>query len=61
MLSKERESVWLVVRGILKDHGIRPFFAGIGPRVMWISAGGAIFLGSYQWAVNSLERQSVVL
>lgn len=55
MLSKEKEKVLPVLRGILKAHGIRPFFAGIGPRVMWISAGGAIFLGSYQWAVNALQ------
>ncbi|KAI1104455.1 mitochondrial carrier [Jackrogersella minutella] len=55
MLSKEKEKVFTVLRDILRDHGIRPFFAGIGPRVMWISAGGAIFLGSYQWAVNALQ------
>ncbi|XXG97596.1 hypothetical protein Hte_003902 [Hypoxylon texense] len=55
MLSKEREKVFTVLRDILSNHGVRPFFAGIGPRVMWISAGGAIFLGSYQWAVNALQ------
>ncbi|OTA65148.1 mitochondrial carrier [Hypoxylon sp. EC38] len=55
MLSKEREKVFTVLRDLLRNHGIRPFFAGIGPRVMWISAGGAIFLGSYQWAVNALQ------
>ncbi|KAI2783122.1 mitochondrial carrier [Daldinia loculata] len=55
MLSKERESVFVVLKDLLSSHGIRPFFAGIGPRVMWISAGGAIFLGSYQWAVNALQ------
>lgn len=55
MLSKEKERVIPVLKSILKTHGIRPFFAGIGPRVMWISAGGAIFLGSYQWAVNALQ------
>lgn len=54
MLSRERESVLSITKGILRDHGVRPFFAGIGPRVAWISAGGAIFLGSYQWAVNTL-------
>ncbi|KAL1879099.1 hypothetical protein VTK73DRAFT_7323 [Phialemonium thermophilum] len=56
MLAAQRESVFHIIRSILRDHGIRPFFAGIGPRVMWISAGGAIFLGSYQWAVNALEK-----
>jgi solute carrier family 25 S-adenosylmethionine transporter 26 len=57
MLSAQRESMVRVARTILKEHGIRPFFAGIGPRVMWISIGGAIFLGSYQWAVNALEER----
>lgn len=56
MLSSERQKVWDIVTGILRQHGVRPFFAGIGPRVMWISIGGAVFLGSYQWAINSLER-----
>ncbi|KAJ0124726.1 PET8 related protein [Diaporthe amygdali] len=56
MLSTERQRVWDVVTGILRQHGVRPFFAGIGPRVMWISIGGAVFLGSYQWAINAFER-----
>ncbi|KAI1433070.1 mitochondrial carrier [Xylaria sp. CBS 124048] len=55
MLSKERESVLVVLRDLFASQGVRPFFAGIGPRVMWISAGGAIFLGSYQWTVNTLQ------
>ncbi|KAI8946857.1 mitochondrial carrier [Xylaria longipes] len=55
MLAKEKESVRTVLRDLFASHGVRPFFAGIGPRVMWISAGGAIFLGSYQWAVNALQ------
>ncbi|KAG8164431.1 hypothetical protein KVR01_006349 [Diaporthe batatas] len=59
MLSTERQRVWDIVTGILRQHGVRPFFAGIGPRVMWISIGGAVFLGSYQWVINSLERGTV--
>ncbi|KAI1112940.1 mitochondrial carrier domain-containing protein [Nemania sp. NC0429] len=57
MLSKEKESVLVVLRDLFASHGIRPFFAGIGPRVMWISAGGAVFLGSYQWTVNALQSR----
>ncbi|KUI62828.1 hypothetical protein VP1G_09961 [Cytospora mali] len=56
MLSSERKRVWDIVSSIVRQHGVRPFFAGIGPRVMWISIGGAVFLGSYQWVVNALER-----
>ncbi|KAI1126578.1 mitochondrial carrier [Nemania abortiva] len=58
MLSRERESVVTVLRDLFASHGVRPFFAGIGPRVMWISAGGAIFLGSYQWTVNALQGEA---
>ncbi|KXX75000.1 putative mitochondrial carrier protein PET8 [Madurella mycetomatis] len=57
MLSSQRESMVRIATSILQEHGVRPFFAGIGPRVMWISIGGAIFLGSYQWAVNALEEK----
>ena len=58
MLGRAGESAWTVMRDLLREHGVRPFFAGIGPRVVWISAGGAIFLGSYQWAVNSLQGET---
>lgn len=43
-----------VVRGIAQE-GMGTFWRGIGPRVAWIGIGGAVFLGSYQWAWNSLE------
>lgn len=46
-----------VVQEISKE-GAGAFWRGIGPRVMWIGAGGAIFLGSYQWAWNTLEGKS---
>lgn len=54
MLSTERQKTLSILRQIMQESGPRAFFAGIGPRVMWISAGGAIFLGSYQWAINAL-------
>ncbi|KAF2094862.1 mitochondrial carrier [Rhizodiscina lignyota] len=54
MLSTERRAMIPLLREILRESGARAFFAGIGPRVAWISAGGAVFLGSYQWAINAL-------
>ena len=54
MLSRERQGVMTLLGQILKTLGPKAFFAGIGPRILWISAGGAIFLGSYQWAYNAL-------
>jgi solute carrier family 25 S-adenosylmethionine transporter 26 len=56
MLAREKTGMWKLLTMILRDSGPRAFFAGIGPRIMWISAGGAIFLGSYQWAYNNLHE-----
>ena len=54
MLSTEKQSAMKILGQILRTSGPGAFFSGIGPRIAWISAGGAIFLGSYQWALNAL-------
>ncbi|KAL4821314.1 hypothetical protein BDW67DRAFT_172139 [Aspergillus spinulosporus] len=45
-----------VVQGI-SSEGFGAFFRGIQPRVAWIGIGGAVFLGSYQFAWNTMERR----
>lgn len=42
-------------RGIYVREGVKALFAGVVPRTLWISAGGAVFLGVYEWAVNGLS------
>ena len=54
MLAREKQPMVSMLRSIMRESGPRAFFAGLGPRVGWISVGGAIFLGSYQWASNLL-------
>ncbi|PKY04617.1 mitochondrial carrier [Aspergillus campestris IBT 28561] len=49
-----RSRIKHVVQDISKE-GAGAFWRGIGPRVTWIGIGGAVFLGSYQWAWNALE------
>jgi solute carrier family 25 S-adenosylmethionine transporter 26 len=39
-----------MIRRVISDEGLSALFKGIGPRVAWISAGGAVFLGSYDAA-----------
>ncbi|CCL99723.1 uncharacterized protein FIBRA_01745 [Fibroporia radiculosa] len=39
---------------IYVSEGIHALFAGVVPRTLWISAGGAVFLGVYEWAVSSV-------
>ncbi|EOD47092.1 putative pet8 related protein [Neofusicoccum parvum] len=58
MLATQRQKVVPLLTSILKESGPRAFFAGIGPRVFWISTGGAVFLGSYQWTINALGGAS---
>ncbi|KLO09956.1 mitochondrial carrier [Schizopora paradoxa] len=40
---------------IYAKEGIRALFAGVVPRTLWISAGGAVFLGQYEWTVKCLR------
>lgn len=54
MLSPERVSVPTLFAHMARREGWRPFFAGVAPRVTWISIGGFIFLGSYQWVINTM-------
>jgi solute carrier family 25 S-adenosylmethionine transporter 26 len=54
MLSPTRVGVVTLAARIWRQEGARVFLSGIGPRVTWISIGGAVFLGSYQWTSNLL-------
>lgn len=54
MLAQKKESAVSITSRIWKEEGPKAFFSGLGPRTMWISIGGAVFLGSYQWASNTL-------
>lgn len=42
----------------ISGEGAGAFWRGIGPRVAWIGIGGAVFLGSYQWAWNTLDARA---
>ncbi|OTF75356.1 S-adenosylmethionine mitochondrial carrier protein-like protein [Euroglyphus maynei] len=44
------------IRLIFERKGLNGLWAGAVPRVVWISIGGAIFLGGYEWIHTSLEK-----
>ncbi|EXJ55182.1 hypothetical protein A1O7_08108 [Cladophialophora yegresii CBS 114405] len=52
--SSERAGAVIVLRQIRAQEGIAGLFRGFVPRVGWISTGGAIFLGTYQYISNML-------
>ncbi|CAE6403302.1 hypothetical protein ACGC1H_005335 [Rhizoctonia solani] len=37
---------------IYRIEGLQALFAGVVPRTLWISAGGAVFLGVWEWGVK---------
>jgi len=41
-------SILIALRHVYVQNGIKGLFAGLGPRVTWISIGGSIFLGVYE-------------
>jgi hypothetical protein len=53
-----RAGAFRVLSQIRKDEGMQGLFRGFGPRIAWISTGGAIFLGTYQWAWNALGERA---
>lgn len=42
------------LKTVYAERGIRGLFAGVVPRVIWISVGAAIFLGSYEKTIKML-------
>ncbi|KAK0473890.1 mitochondrial carrier domain-containing protein [Armillaria novae-zelandiae] len=47
-------SLLVRMKTIYTTEGMKALFAGAVPRTLWISAGGAVFLGVYEWAVHGL-------
>ncbi|KAJ3166972.1 hypothetical protein HDU88_003061 [Geranomyces variabilis] len=62
MLSNKRGAaagILVTARTVISQEGAGRLFAGLGPRVMWISIGGSIFLGAYEMVKNLLIDGSV--
>ncbi|CAG8547812.1 5290_t:CDS:2, partial [Paraglomus occultum] len=47
-------------RRIVEEEGIRALFSGVGPRVLWISIGGSIFLGVYEKVSKTLDEYEIL-
>ena len=53
-LTMQRVTPLTMLKRILESEGSTALLNGIGPRVLWISAGGAVFLGAYELAKDFL-------
>lgn len=61
MLSHKNEcssklKILYVIQNVYREEGLRGIFAGISPRVMWITLGGFIFFGTYEGASVIVTR-----
>ena len=44
------------MREVYAEGGVARLFSGVGPRVLWIGLGGAVFLGGYETAKALLSK-----
>ena len=44
------------MREVYREGGVGRLFSGVGPRVLWIGLGGAVFLGGYETAKALLTK-----
>lgn len=55
--SGRRMTIPRVMRSVYRERGMTGMFAGVVPRVMWITIGGAIFFGSYDLATKIISKR----
>lgn len=55
----DQGSFWSLGSQIYRHNGVKGFFAGVVPRVIWIGCGGIVFLGSYEFAKKWLDENTV--
>ncbi|KAI9592846.1 mitochondrial carrier domain-containing protein [Syncephalis fuscata] len=56
MLSNEKYNSITLVRQMIREEGPQVFLKGLVPRILWISVGGAIFLGVYEKVIKELTH-----
>ena len=61
MVQSKPGGIWSTMRAIYTLEGPKSLFKGIVPRVIWISLGGAVFLGVYEQGKKLLGGEQVVM
>jgi solute carrier family 25 S-adenosylmethionine transporter 26 len=51
---------WRTLTRVYSEEGASALFKGVGPRVLWIGLGGAVFLGVYEAALAQLAGRPVL-
>jgi solute carrier family 25 S-adenosylmethionine transporter 26 len=48
------------ILSILRNEGVGALFAGLTPRVLWISVGGSVFFGAYEFVSGLIRGQDLL-
>ncbi|CAK9838904.1 S-adenosylmethionine transporter [Schizosaccharomyces pombe] len=59
MTSQQRLSYVFTIKSIVAHEGFLALYKGIVPRVLWLSGGGAIFLGCYDVILNFMKAEGL--
>ena len=55
MTDTSNHSVFQITSNIIRHEGLSSFLSGLSPRVFWLSIGGFVYLGTYQFALQKFE------
>jgi solute carrier family 25 S-adenosylmethionine transporter 26 len=55
----QRQCAIFALKTVWTEKGVSGLFSGISPRVAWISIGGALFLGIYDFSVSLLKSKNL--
>ncbi|CAK9811671.1 S-adenosylmethionine mitochondrial carrier protein [Anthophora plagiata] len=66
MLSNKNENasnlkILYVLKNVYAEKGIYGLFAGVSPRIIWITVGGFIFFGTYEMARTIITKYYITL
>lgn len=50
LADNDHRSMFAVIGDLVRTRGVSALFAGAAPRAAWMSLGGLVFLGSYEYA-----------
>lgn len=50
---------YATLQRVAREEGWRKLFLGVGPRTLWISIGGSIFLGVYEWSKVEMASMDI--
>lgn len=52
----KKSQTFYTLQSVYAKEGVKGLFAGVTPRVMWISIGGAVFFGMYEKAKDIIQN-----